>query len=110
MTDKKTKTVSHNPAQVEFPSDPWGMTSALRKAGLQAAQSVRGNDEKHELFIATLRVLAQHAAARLPVDAQALKDRLAEIAEREAREHQRTFSRGVPAPVKTEAPAKPDAE
>ena len=57
--------VSSNPALVEFPTDPWGMTAELRKAGLRAASSLRGSEEKQAIFLATLRVLAQHALARL---------------------------------------------
>lgn len=80
---KEAPKVSTNPALVEFPRDEWGFTTALRKAGLQAASNVRGNAEKHSLFIATIKVLAQHAIARLEDDAVAVEQRIKEIAERD---------------------------
>ena len=93
-----TSAVSTNPALVEFPRDEWGFTSDLRKAGLQAASSVRGNPEKQALFVATLRVLAQHAAARLKGDAAELKARGEEIEARNASAYQRVASHGVQTP------------
>jgi hypothetical protein len=94
-----TDTISANPALVEFPRDQWGMTSELRKAGIRAASAVRGNPEKQALLIATLRVIAQHAAARVGADASALVDRGARIAARESSQYQRVASRGVPLPA-----------
>lgn len=79
---------------VEFPRDTWGFTTELRKAGLKAASSVRGNADKQALFIATLRVLAQHATARVKGDAAAHVARGAAIAERDASTFHRVASRG----------------
>lgn len=81
---KETKKVSSNPAKVEFPRDPWGFTTELRKAGLQAASGVRGDVDKNALFLQTLRILAQHAQSRLNSDAAAVVARGAVIAERNA--------------------------
>lgn len=92
--------VSTNPAMVEFPRDVWGMTTELRKAGLRAASAVRGNAEKHKLFLATLRVLAQHSAARLNSDAEGTAAHAAKIAARAASAYQRVASHGVQTPVK----------
>ncbi|MGX9389616.1 hypothetical protein ACWX0O_01700 [Nitrobacteraceae bacterium UC4449_H16] len=108
--DTTTQTVSANPALVEFPRDLWGMTAELRKAGLRAAGSVRGNPEKQALFVATLRVLAQHSAARVRADADALIERGEKIAAREASAFQRVASRGVPTPETAAEPADAAAE
>lgn len=83
---KETKgtAVPANPALVEFPRDQWGFTSELRKAGLRAASAVRGDDEKHKLFLDTIRILAQHALARLEGDAEAVAARVKQVAEQEA--------------------------
>lgn len=97
MSEEKTEApkVSTNPALVEFPRDEWGFTTELRAAGLLAASSVNGNKEKQAIFNATLRVLAQHAAARLKPDADALVKYAEKIAEREASAYQRVASRGI---------------
>lgn len=97
---KAENAVSHNAAFVEFPRDKWGMTSELRKAGLRAAGSVRGNKEKYDLFVSTLRVLAQHAAARIKTDAEAIAAQAAKIEARNASAFQRVASHGVPTPEK----------
>jgi len=102
--ETKDKPVSANPALVEFPRDEWGMTSELRKAGIRAAQSVRGNPEKQALFVATLRILAQHSAARVNSDADAVKARVRKLAERDASPLSRMVVTGVPTP---DAPAEP---
>ena len=68
--------VSPNPAQVEFPRDEWGFTSALRKTGLQVAGAIRGDQKKLDLFIQTLGILAQHAQARIEGDLVERKARL----------------------------------
>jgi hypothetical protein len=80
---------------VEFPRDEWGFTSELRAAGLRAASAVRGNDAKQALFVATLRVLAQHAAARFEGDAAAIVAQGKEIEARNASALHRVASRGV---------------
>ncbi|WP_156164421.1 hypothetical protein [Bradyrhizobium sp. LTSP885] len=103
MSKEKTETkaeapaapaVSANPALVEFPRDTWGFTSELRKIGLLAASDVRGNKEKQDLYLATLRVLAQHSLARFNRDAADLLAQIAEIEERDASLTRRQFGRG----------------
>ena len=96
--------VSTNPAQVRFPQDIWGMTTVLRKAGLQAAASIRGNDAKQRIFLGTLAVLAGHAKARHEDDKAALEStmqRAKELSEWEAN-RDRKVAQNVPAPA-TEA-------
>ncbi|QPC44924.1 hypothetical protein HW532_20825 [Kaustia mangrovi] len=103
------KSVSKNPAEVEFPRDPWGMTTELRRAGLRAAASVRGNEEKQRLYLATLQVLAAHVKARLKDDQAAFKARLERQAAlaRNERVYGRYNAAPAPAPAKEEAvPAK----
>lgn len=73
-------TVSSNPALVEFPRDVWGFTTSLRKYGLLVAGAIRGDEEKLNLYIQTLGILAQHAQARIEGDKLARAVRLAEIA------------------------------
>lgn len=65
-------TVPANPALLEWPRDEWGTLSPLRAELTQAASRIRGNEEKHKLFLATLGYAAQHAQARFASDRQAL--------------------------------------
>jgi hypothetical protein len=64
--------VSANSALVEWPRDEWGFLSALRKELLLAAGNIRGQDDKHELFMNTLKTAALHAIARFSADKTAL--------------------------------------
>jgi hypothetical protein len=89
--------VSKNPAQVEFPRDTWGMTVPLRKAGLKAASSIRGDEQKLAIFIGTLQVLAQHAKSRMDDDKAAIQARNDAINRHITNE--RAFGAPVPAPV-----------
>lgn len=61
--------VSPNPAALVFPTDKWGFTSDIKKAVLRAATVVKGQDDKHDLIMHTLAVLAAHLVARKGVDA-----------------------------------------
>lgn len=70
------KNAGANPATLEFPTDRWGFTSAVRKAVLGAASMVRGQDDKHLLLLGTLLVLVAHVKARLPLDKQGQAQRL----------------------------------
>ena len=65
--------VPANPAMVEFPRDEYGTLSPLRQELLLAASRIRGNKEKHALFLATLETAAQHALARFQPDAAAIQ-------------------------------------
>lgn len=81
---------SHNPALLKFPQDRWGFTSKIKTQVLDAASTVRGNDDKHELLIGTLAVLIAHIKARKAHDAEVQERRLerirAEASERGPRE------------------------
>lgn len=112
MAKENKSAVSANQAMVEFPRDQWGITSELRKAGLRAASSIRGDEEKMKTFLATLRVLGAHAAARFNGDGEAIKARAERIAAREASAFHRVASHGVApvvAPAKPVEPAQADA-
>lgn len=70
---------SANPATLKFPQDRWGFTSKIKSIVLDAASTVRGSDEKHELLIGTLAVLIAHANARKANDADVQRKRLERI-------------------------------
>lgn len=89
--------VSKNPAQVEFPADVWGMTTELRKAGLRVAGSIRGNEEKLRVYLATLSILGAHAVARVDDDKASNADRLA--ANERLSLNERVYGKPVPAPL-----------
>lgn len=57
-----------NPATLDFPQDPWGFTSQIKKEVLKAGSTVRGQQDKHDLLIGTLSVLIRHLQLRLPAD------------------------------------------
>lgn len=79
-----------NPAKLEFPTDPWGFTSAIKTQVLKAASTVKGSDDKHALLVGTLAVLIAHIKARKDSDAHeqlvARERNLAATVERSARE------------------------
>lgn len=60
--------VGTNPATLEFPTDKWGFTSAVKKEILKAAGNVKGQDDKHDLLLATLVILVTHIKARKDKD------------------------------------------
>jgi hypothetical protein len=64
--------VSANSALVEWPRDEWGSLSALRKELLLAAGNIRGQDDKQEVFLNTLKTAALHAIARFDADKAAI--------------------------------------
>lgn len=107
-TEAPVNPVSANPAQVEWPTDQWGMTAELRKSGLRAAGSCRGNQEKLDLFLATLRVLAQHALARLESDRAELADQLAALDEAQ-KNGARVYTKGVAPVAELQAAAPAEA-
>jgi hypothetical protein len=95
------KQAAKNPATIEFPRDEWGMTTELRKAGLRGAASIRGNEAKLRVYLATLSILALHAKARLDDDKASNAARLAESAE--FYKNERVYGTPVPAPATEQA-------
>lgn len=53
-----------NPLKLQFPQDRFGNLSRFKAEGLKAVERMYGNDDKLDTFLATLRVIAQHAKAR----------------------------------------------
>jgi len=93
--------VGPNPAQVEFPTDKWGFTAAIRKEVLKAASSVRGQDDKHDLLVGTLAILIKHVQVRKELDAAFRAQRFVEedAARVERLHRERVSAPAVPAPV-----------
>lgn len=54
-----------NQSLVVFPLDATGFTSMFRKEGVRAIGRMSASDDKFEVFVQTLRVLAAHAKAKL---------------------------------------------
>lgn len=53
-----------NPLKLQFPQDRFGNLSRFKAEGLKSVERLYGNEDKLETFLATLRVIAQHAKAR----------------------------------------------
>ena len=53
-----------NPLNLQFPQDRFGNLSRFKAEGLRSVERLYGNEDKLDTFLATLRVLAQHAKAR----------------------------------------------
>lgn len=73
-----------NPTFIEWPFDPYGTTSMLRKEGVRAIGRVFGDPDKAEVVMATLQCLAQHLKASVPDQRAALEKQAAAVANREA--------------------------
>lgn len=81
-----------NPTNLVFPLDTTGFTTTLRKEGARAVGRINGDTERLEVFIATLRVLGDHAKTKLEAQkdarAAALKQAEALASEAAARARQ----------------------
>lgn len=85
--------VTDNPAKLEFPTDRWGFTSAIKKEVLKGAGSVRGHEDKHDLLLGTLMVLITHIKMRKDKDRKEKALRLARIiAAEDERMHRQHYS------------------
>lgn len=54
-----------NPRDLEFPFDPHGFTSMLRKEGVRAVGRIKGDDAKLKVLLETLKVIGEHAKAKI---------------------------------------------
>lgn len=81
-----------NPTFINWPHDPYGFTSMLRKEGVRAIGRVSGSQEKAEILLATLKCLAQHLNARVPDQQAAIEQLQAAISNREAAEKHLTLA------------------
>lgn len=94
MATKEPTTVkvtgkTSNPRDIAFPHDDAGFTTLLRKEGVRAAGRVKGDADKLKVFLETLKVLGEHAKAKVEAD-NAEKTARAKAAEvREAQEKAR---------------------
>ncbi len=88
--------VTDNPATLEFPTDRWGFTSEIKKVVLKRAASVRGQEDKHNLLMATMAILMAHIKARYPKDKEAFALMLADV---EAAAQERAPRERVSAPA-----------
>lgn len=71
------RTVSDNPAAIQWPSDQWGFTSEVRKAISLAAGKLGGSKEKEALLIGTIMVGLAHVKKRSEKDKRNRELRLA---------------------------------
>lgn len=71
--------VAVNPAQIEWPADEHGITSALKKAFASVGTAAKGNKQKEETIIATIMVGLAHVRKRVRKDAEVQERRLADI-------------------------------
>lgn len=54
-----------NVRDITWPHDKYGITTLLRKEGARAIGRIKGDDAKMEVVMQTLKVLAQHATAKI---------------------------------------------
>jgi hypothetical protein len=69
-----------NPEKLVFPADPTGFTSMLRKEGTRAVGRLNGSADKMQVFMDTLRVLAQHAEVKVKAQVVGKADEVARAA------------------------------
>lgn len=70
-TTTKTE-ISANPSEIVFPTDPMGVTSALKEAGIKTAGRIGYDTGKMEVFRETVKILVAHTEARY---ARAVRER-----------------------------------
>lgn len=73
---KAVPDVSPNPAQVDWPTDPWGLTKDLRDAITRLGSRIAGHVDKKELVNQTLVIALAHLEVKFEQDADALNARL----------------------------------
>lgn len=54
-----------NALKLDFPRDPHGFTTLLRKEGVRAVGRLAASDDKLAIFLNTLKVLARYAKAKI---------------------------------------------
>lgn len=81
---------STNPLEVIWPLDEFGFTSMLRKEGVRAIGRIKGDDAKLAVFMATLRVLAEHAGVKTEDQKLVIEQHRAEAAARTEAEYARS--------------------
>lgn len=79
-----------NPVNIQWPHDPHGFTTMLRKEGVRAVGRIFGDAEKLAIFISTLKVLGDHAKTKLEDQRITVKRSEAAVANRRAAEYERS--------------------
>ena len=59
-----TKTVGTNFLTLPWPQDPQGALKGLKTGGVSAVGRVKGNKERHDALMKSLRILAQYATEK----------------------------------------------
>lgn len=57
----KPEPVGTNWTKLPFPTDPQGTVKALRDGGITSARRIRGDKEKYDRYMQSIRILAQFA-------------------------------------------------
>lgn len=70
-----------NPATLKFPSDRWGLTGNLKKAVLEVAQRIGGDERKKALVDEVMGILTDHYQAKFERDRKMRDERTAELQE-----------------------------
>lgn len=66
-TEATTNGNVHNQREIVWPFDRHGFTTLLRKEGVRAIGRIKGNPEKLEVLIETLKVLGAHARTKVEI-------------------------------------------
>lgn len=68
VTKQKERAVTSNGSLIRFPSDRFGVTKDIKKAGLHAASRIAGNAEKKELVLAVIDIMVEHINLKFAAD------------------------------------------
>lgn len=63
-------TMKHNRAMLEFPTDRWGLTGAVKKEVINMASRIAGDPLKYKLAQEVMAVLQEHLELKFEVDQQ----------------------------------------
>lgn len=83
---------THNPRLIEFPYDQFGFTTMLRKEGVRAVGRIKGDKAKMDVFLQTLRVLGDHAKAKIADQSKDAEMAAAAAANREKAAYARSLA------------------
>lgn len=81
-----------NPRDLQWPHDNFGFTSMTRKEGARAIGRIKGDPQKLDVFLQTLRVLAEHAKAKIEDQQKHAARTAAATRNREAAEYARSVA------------------
>lgn len=80
MADEKKEPtkVGTNPLTLPWPTDPHGITSAIKKEGTRAVQRLNGDADKFKVFMDTVKVLVAHAREKYAAQREQNAERMRE--------------------------------